>query len=430
MTAALLAVMLSAGPAGGGARDSQAAPGQTAAPQATEVIAEIRVHGNDATPDADILKLAGLTVGAPFGSTTIADVTARLREAHRFEKVEVLKRFASISDPTQIVVIIVVDEGPVSIKIPDDPRGKAQFVRRRGLTNLMFLPILDAEDGYGFTYGVRFALRDVGGKESRLSLPVTWGGSKSVGVEYDKNLSDSFLTRVQVGTGLERRTNPFFGLDDTRQRVWGRVERSAGPLRTGATLGWQHASFGGATDTFRTAGADVAFDTRLDPFLPRNAVFLSAGWERLMFDTRASVTRSRYDARGYLGVIGQTVLVVRVLREDASDPLPDYLKSLLGGSANLRGFKTGTAAGDTLVAGSAELRVPLTSPLGIGKVGVSVFSDVGTAYDHGQSFSTGALKTGIGGSVWFSATVFNLSLSVAHGRGADTRVQVGGGIGF
>jgi len=93
--------------------------------------------------------------------------------------------------------------------------------------------------------------------------------------------------------------------------------------------------------------------------------------------------------------------------------------------ANLRGFSAGTAVGDTLVAGSAEVRAPLTSPLGIAKAGVSAFMDVATIYDKGESLADQRFKRGFGGGVWFAATVFRLSLVVAHGVGSSTRVQFG-----
>ena len=37
----------------------------------------------------------------------------------KFESVEVLKRFASISDPTRVLILIQVDEGPVHVDMPD-----------------------------------------------------------------------------------------------------------------------------------------------------------------------------------------------------------------------------------------------------------------------------------------------------------------------
>ena len=97
-------------------------------------------------------------------------MAARLRATKRFERVEVLKRFASIADPTQIVLVIVVDEGPVKIEMTGDPNRPTRVVRSRK-SGLMWLPLLSAEDGYGLAYGVRFAIADVFDSHSRLSFP-------------------------------------------------------------------------------------------------------------------------------------------------------------------------------------------------------------------------------------------------------------------
>ena len=71
----------------------------------------MRVHGNHTTPDADVLALAGLTVGAPVTDA----IAARRRRSGcarsgRFADVEVRKRFRSIDDPIDILVIVLVDE--------------------------------------------------------------------------------------------------------------------------------------------------------------------------------------------------------------------------------------------------------------------------------------------------------------------------------
>ena len=106
-----------------------------------EVLAEIRIQGNVLTPDGDVRQLAGLEVGMAIAPDTPAQVAARLRETHRFARVEVLKRFASISDPTQIVLVVIVDEGPVQIDWSAGPGTPARVVRKRGF-HLMFLPLL------------------------------------------------------------------------------------------------------------------------------------------------------------------------------------------------------------------------------------------------------------------------------------------------
>jgi outer membrane protein assembly factor BamA len=395
-----------------------------------EVIAEVRVHGNHVSSDEEVIKLSGVTIGEAFGPATIADVTARLKSTGKFDDVQVLKRFASIEDPTRIVIMIVVNEGAVRIVMPKDPTAPARVEKRGAGRNLMFMPILDFEDGYGATYGARIAYPGVLGERSRLSFPLTWGGLKRAGVELDRRFVSGPFSRVEFGGAIQRRKNPAFEEDDDRKRFWVRGERALGPFRAGTTVGWQRVSFADLEDDLTTYGADVAFDTRLDPVLPHNAVFASASWEHVWFDNASGMDRVRLDGRGYIGVYRQNVVVIRVVREDASRSEPPYLKSLLGGWSSLRGFKAGSFYGDTMVSGSIELRIPLSSPLSVGKLGVSVFADTGTAYDKGQRFSDQTLRTGIGGSVWITAAAFRMGLSVAHGRGADTRVNFGGGLTF
>ena len=103
---------------------------------------------------------------------------------------------------------------------------------------------------------------------------------------------------------------------------------------------------------------------------------------------------------------------------------------MLGGTANLRGFRAGTAVGDTLTAASAELRVPITSPLSFGKLGVSVFVDTATVYDEGGRLTDQRFDRGVGAGVWFSAAFLRMNLSVARGLGHSTRVNFGTTLGL
>ena len=144
----------------------------------------------------------------------------------------------------------------------------------------------------------------------------------------------------------------------------------------------------------------------------------------------AAATRTELDGRGYIGLYGQHILVLRALRQDSDVPLPPYLQPMLGGMANLRGFRAGSAIGDTLVAGAAEIRTPLTSPLSIGKAGVRAFVDIGTIYGKGERLADQHFSRGVGAGVWFAATVLRLNLDVAHGIGGDTRVHFGTTLGF
>lgn len=397
--------------------------------QPTERLVAIQVQGNTLTADADIIQLAGLQPGMPIDEKTFENAAARLRDTHKFERVEVLRRFASIADPSQMVAVIVVDEGPVTIGAggtvtagADSPPSVPVVQKRRGL-GLMYLPILNFEDGYGLSYGVRVAAPEAIGKNSRISVPAAWGGQKQIGVTVDHELRRT-LTRVQTGVEAVRRTNPYFDEPDDRRRIWVRGERDVTrSIRIGATADWQHVSFFDVADRMARAGADVIVDTRLDPILARNAVYARAAWDRLAFDTAADASRTELEVRGYVGLFGQNVLVVRGLRQDSSKPLPPYLSPLLGGTSNLRGFKAGSATGDTLVASSIEWRLPLSSPLSFGKVGVSAFVDAGTVYDKGERVRRQRFDRGVGGGLWLSVPFLRMNLYVVRALGHSTRVQ-------
>lgn len=400
---------------------------QAVAPQ-RETVAAIQIQGNTLTPDEDVRRLAGVSVGMLLEPTTLGEVAARLEAAKRFKQVEVRKRFASIEDPSQIVLVIVVDEGAVRIEMTGDADHPARVVKDRQ-PKIMFLPVLSSEDGYGVTYGARFALPHPIGANSRLAFPLTWGGTKQAAVELDKTFTAAPVSRLVGGVSISRRTNPFFDEDDDRARVWVRAEREIVHwLRVGATTGMQRVSFAGGRDRFGQAGADVVVDTRLDPVLPRNAIYARAAWEHIALDR--GFERTDLEARGFVGLFGQNVLALRAVRNDASRPLPPYLQPLLGGMANLRGFRAGVDAGDTLVATSAELIVPLTSPLQVGKIGVSAFTDWGTVYDKGERLRDQTMRQGYGGSLWFTAAFVRLNVAVAHGRGSATRVHAGLDVSF
>ncbi|HYM21759.1 MAG TPA: BamA/TamA family outer membrane protein [Vicinamibacterales bacterium] len=400
--------------------------------QARETITAIEVHGNTATSDDDVRRLCGLEVGAPFGPNTLADATAHLEAARKFQRVEVLKRYASIADPSQILVVVIVDEGAVHIEMTGDPAHPTRVVHDRNL-KLLFLPVLSHEDGYGFAYGAQFTRRDVAGAQSRLSIPLTWGGDKRAEVDVDKIFGSIATGRLMGGAAVSRRTLPFYDQDDDKERTWVRGERDLLPhLRAGAAAAFEHDAFAGARDTFLQTGADVTLDTRLDPVLPRNAIYARAAVDHFSFSEGSSVGASRLevDARGYVGLFGQNVLAVRGYRTDSDAPLPPYLKPLLGGLANLRGFAAGTAAGDTLVATSAEVIVPLTSPIEIAKIGVTGFIDAATIYDKGAALSDQSWRRGAGGSVWLAAAFVRVNVAIAHGIGSSTRVHVSANLSF
>lgn len=413
---------------------------QASLPAQQEIVAAIQVHGNTLTSSEEIIAAANVRVGEPVSEAQLEEAEKRIRSAGHFEDVQVLKRFAAITDPTQILVVIQVDEGPVRIVMPEtgDPNvpgtaggssGQGTVVRRSRL-NVMFVPILNAEDGYGFTYGGQFAIAGYGNHHRRVVIPASWGGDKRLAVEFQQEFTSRAAPRLRSGGLLQRRTHPFYDADADRKRVWARGEWTlVQPVRAGIEAAFESSSLLGERNEARSIGADVVLDTRVDPLMPYNALFVQASVERLGFVAEGA-TRTAVDAHGYVGLPRGLVLALRALREDFSRPGPAFYKSMLGGARNLRGFRAGYAVGDTLAAASAEVRVPLTSPLRVARFGVSFFVDAGTTYNKGERLGDQRFERGIGAGLWANAPLFGISVDIARGLGSSTRVHVGAGLTF
>jgi hypothetical protein len=162
-----------------------------AAAQAQETIAEIRVHGNHTTPDADVISISGLTTGADASEAHLRDAEQKLKSSDRFDNVEVRRRFRSIDNPSDILVVILVEER-AGISADDLTPGP---LKRFG-ASAQWLPVLNYADGYGMTYGVRVAFADViGNRKPRLRA--TDVGRRAAGRRRAR-------TRVRFGTGLVR----------------------------------------------------------------------------------------------------------------------------------------------------------------------------------------------------------------------------------
>lgn len=390
------------------------------------IVGEVRIHGNHTTPAADVLAMVGNIVGQPATEALLTGIETRLKTSGRFDNVEVRKRFRSIENPDDILVMVVVDEVP-GVDPLDLTPGPLKKFRKSG----MFLPVVHSEDGYGFTYGARMSFVDQLGPRSRISLPLTWGGERQARVQAERTFEHGPVNRIMADAGIIRRENPHYEIGDTRVGASARLE--AAPvrwLRFGVGGRRDEVSFGNIDDNVSSLGGDVTLDTRIDPAFPRNAVHVTVGRDRVAFNAGSAI-QSQADVRGYLGLFRQTVLAVRALSVTSDAPLPPYERSLLGGAANLRGYDAGYKAADNLVAVSAELRVPITSPLSVGRLGLKAFVDAGTTYDVGKRLRDQHLvDRGIGAGVYMHLTVLSVSLDVARSRAGDTRYHFGLGVTF
>ena len=73
----------------------------------------------------------------------------------------------------EVALVLVVHERP-GISATGEPPSALRRFRNR----LMFFPILKYDDGYGWTYGGQTAIVDALGKGTRVSFPLSWGGTR------------------------------------------------------------------------------------------------------------------------------------------------------------------------------------------------------------------------------------------------------------
>ncbi|MEP6917263.1 MAG: BamA/TamA family outer membrane protein, partial [Acidobacteriota bacterium] len=400
-------------------------------PQPAETIREIRVHGNASLADEAVLKLAGIAIGDAIPDDAVKAIERRLKDSERFETVEVRKRYRSLDDPTDVAIVLVVHERPgVTTATPDARPLSNPWYRVK--SRLMFLPILSYADGYGVTYGGRVSTVDLLGAGERLSVPLTWGGTRRAALEAERTFKSGPLTRISSAFGIWQRDNPRFDLADRRVELKGRAERQfAQVVRLGVEAARSSVSFGQLDDRIWTVGANAMLDTRDDPSFPRNAVVLGGGWSALNVTGLTTINRYQADARGYAAVVGQSVAAARVQYFSSDATLPPYERLLLGGASTLRGFRTGTFDGDRMLVTSAELRTPITSVVHGAKLGVTVFVDAAKAVDAGASLRDGVWHRGAGAGLFLLAPLVKINLDVAHGLdGGGARLNIGSGFSF
>jgi hypothetical protein len=399
-------------------------------PAAHETLAEIRVHGNHTTSDAEVLALTGLTIGQALAAGDVEAARKRLDDSGRFQSVEIRKRSRSLEDSGEVALIVLVREHPVpEAAMRDTPAPLRPF--RRLWASGMFFPVFGYADGYGFTYGARFTFVDLVGRGSRISVPLTWGGTKRAAAEVERRIPRGPIDRLTGSASLSRRTNPFYGLDEDRREVAAGASRAVGRvLRVGVRAGYGSVTFGLLDERLASYGADATLDTRQDPVFPRNALYVEAGWTALRPSISGRANAYRADIRAYRALFGQSVVSLRGQYSGADAPLPPYQRALLGGAGSVRGYRAGSESGDNLVAATIEIRTPLTSPMGISRAGFSLFTDVGKAWDHGRRFEDSQWRRGAGAGLFFLASVFQLNLDVGVRRGGGVRAHFSTGLQF
>jgi outer membrane protein assembly factor BamA len=293
----------------------------------------------------------------------------------------------------------------------------------------MWVPVLSYDDRYGLTYGVQIAAMDLVGRESRVALPLTWGGERRAGIEIEHTFERGVVSRLSAGGGIRRTEHPSFDVAERRTGGHARAERAFMPsLRLGVAASLEEVRFAGARDPVSIVAADLTLDTRTDPAFPRNAVWGRVEVERLGVEL-GSRRRHRLDANAAVGLVRGSVLSARVFQVSSDGPLPAYEQAFIGGVATIRGFRPGYRVSDNAAGASTAWTLPFGSPLAVARTGVRVFVDWAGVYAAGSSWRDASFDRGAGAGAFATVGAFTIGVDVARG-GQRTRVHVRAGTRF
>ena len=274
----------------------------------TEVVTELRIHGNYSIPDADILQLAGVVLGDRLEPETLRAIEARLRASNRFEDVEVRRRYTSLSRTDEVALILVVRERSAS-----STGNRMARVLYAASRRTLFMPMLDYAEGHGVTYGARFSLVDVLGEGGRLTVPLTLGGTRQAALEIEKRFDSGVVHVLRGGVSVSRQENQHYRVTDRRTEVWVGADRKVvDALRVSAQAGWSDVEFGLIGERLATYRVGLELDTRRDVGFPRDALFTRAAWQWLVpAGGEVAISQPQLEARGFIGLFGQSVLAFR-----------------------------------------------------------------------------------------------------------------------
>ena len=315
------------------------------------------------------------------------------------------------------MVIVLVDDAVINGV--DLMPGPLKHMRSLG----MWLPIIEYADGYGFTYGARISFVDTLGPRSRISVPLTWEANAAPHFEPDRAFDSGPSAGSRVASRSAAARTRDYLVADTRQDARIRAERALTTwLRVGGRGSRMSSSAAQANDTSRLDSTSSSIREWIRHTRATRSTWSRASSSYVSSGARCSV-RSSTEFRGYLGLIGPSVLAVRATSIRATDPLPQCEQALLGqhDGAQLRarlscrrqpggGFRRSAVAHHL----AAQHRT----------AGAQGFVDAGTVYASGAKLAIQRFDRGIGAGVFFTATILRAGLDVAWPEKGTRRTAV------
>ncbi len=184
-------------------------------------------------------------------------------------------------------------------------------------------------------------------------------------------------------------------------------------------LGQNPNTYGIGRISFAGLNSSFVYDTRDNTVEPYKGIYaqLLSNYTPNIFDNNYGFGKAGVDLRAYISTdtVKGVTFAVRTGAGKVWGDFPFYESMFLGGANSLKGFSRERFAGDAVVLGESEIRVPIgrVNILVPGMLGISFFGGTGRVYLSGEDSKR--WHSSYGSSLWITylERTFNVGLTVA-----------------
>lgn len=355
------------------------------------VLEKIALYGNTRTKNNIILREFDLRAGKPLSDALLRRDRAWLLRLDFLKRIEFQTKPGSTQD-RRLLIVVVQEKNPWSIS-----------------------PILSNNDLFGWYTGTHLTYRSLQGRRNRIDATLQVGGIHKIALSW---FEPWFGGKQRLFAGLDIYYTAFryrYGdhsphFDQEKTAAILTLGKGIGrKWRLGIRTGIQHVWVDDPGVTFSQTHTDNlsllesfgTFDSRDWPPYPKTGLYLRA-WHRWFgpFQTH----RFQYtgmEIRYYNPIYHENILALQTSVEISRGTIPVYKRIHLGGGQTIRGYSTGSLAGENGFFATLEYRFPIfyeRNPLAginVGYAGV-LFVDTGAAWSHGQTLKTNMLRSSFG----------------------------------
>jgi len=367
------------------------------------VITKITFYGNHVTREYVLRRELGFTEGDEYDPVKVSDAWERLEQLDFIAYVDIQEKRVA---PGEIQLMIQVEED-----------------RRFAIA-----PTYSYERRYhGHIVGLDLSVRNLRGRAETLELTTAWGALHGYDLRWH---NPEILAPLKLGVFAEGQWKRYdFRYQPLDLTDW---ELAAGAwhdfgrwARLAASYHWRELQVDHAKAPFQDGtGKDPAVvvslthDSRDVRYYPSRGILADARVRLAGLGEPYSYQIFQSSLAAFYSVPVLDILAGRMAIRTASDPLPFYERSYMGGPMSLRGIDFGSVRGDDSWLATLEIRHPLVLvPLRDGKtvgLGVHAFHDWGRAWEHGAGFDSARLRWDYGIGAHINLNTKNVRLEWAR----------------